>query len=461
VLRRAIALGDRLKVVRPDFPFRPASLPFFYGWVVLGASTLGIAMSIPGQTMGISVFTDHLIEVCGLSRLELSNAYLVGTVVSGLLLPAGGTLVDRFGPRRVVFVVCAALGGVLVYLANSDAIAGSLSAAIPSISPAAFAWVVLMLGFTGVRLTGQGMLTLCSRTMMAHWFERRRGLAAAIQGPFVSFSFAGAPLLLSLWIERAGWRGAWFEMAIVIGIGMAGLGWLLFRDGPEECGLRMDGAPPAEVEGATQSSATGVKRRVIRDFTRSEALRTGAFWLLALGIGNQAMVGTGITFHIVDIGAEAGMGERAAVAIFLPVAVMSTIVGIAAGAAIDRFPTRYLIMLMMLGQSGMFAGMAHFGDPSLRLVTVASWGLASGFFGPLMAAAVPNFFGRTHIGAIQGVLMMVLVIASALGPSALALFKNAFGSYAPGLTVLAAMPLLVFVAAPFTRDPQSAVRRDE
>jgi hypothetical protein len=35
-------------------------------------------MSIPGQTMGVSVFTDILIEKLGISRLNLSLTYMVG-----------------------------------------------------------------------------------------------------------------------------------------------------------------------------------------------------------------------------------------------------------------------------------------------------------------------------------------------------------------------------------------------
>lgn len=434
--------------MRPDFPFKPSAFPFFYGWVILGAATLGIAMSMPGQTMGVSVFTDHLIQATGLTRLEISNAYLLGTLVSGLLLPYGGTLVDRFGVRRIVVAACAGLAGALVLLSNSDRLAGTLASQAGWLSVGAAAWGVLALGFTGIRFAGQGMLTLVSRTMLAHWFESRRGLVSALSGPFVNFAFASAPLLLSLWIARAGWRGAWLEMALGVGVVMGSLGWLLFRDNPEECGLRADGAE------AAPAAAGGAPEPARRDFTRGEALRTGGFWLVTLGIATQALVGTGIAFHIVDLGAEAGLSETNAVSIFLPIALMSVPIGFAAGAALDRFPVRYSMMLVMLGQCVMFAGMANFGDPWLRAAGIAGWSLGAGFFGPLMTAAMPNFFGRTHIGAIQGAMMMCLVISSALGPSALALFKDAFGSYAPGLYALILLPLTVFVAAPFTRDPR-------
>jgi MFS family permease len=442
--------------MRPDFPFRPARLPFFYGWVILGVSTLGIAMSIPGQTMGVSVFTNHLIGATGLSRLELSNAYLLGTLSSGLLLPYGGTLLDRFGARRLVVFICLGLAGTLVYLANADLLAQRFADRFGLESASGVAWIALALGFLFVRFSGQGMLTLISRNMQAQWFERRRGLVSAISGPMVNFAFAGAPLLLSLWIARAGWRGAWVEMALVIAVGMAGIGWLTFRDSPEECGLLPDGATVPRESEADSMAQPAVEPARSRDFTRAEALRTGAFWLVTFGIGNQALVGTGITFHIVDIGAEAGLGEVAAVAIFVPIAVASASLGFLAGAAIDRYPISRLMMVMMVGQLLMFAGAANLGDPILRWIAIGGWGLASSFYGPLTVAALPSFFGRTHLGAIQGMLMMCLVIASAAGPSALALAKNAVGSYGPGLYALMILPAGVLLSCPFVGKPKRA-----
>lgn len=437
--------------MRDDFPFRPARVPFFYGWVILGASTLGIVMSVPGQTMGVSVFTDHLLAATGLSRLELSNAYLLGTITSGLLLPMGGTLVDRWGVRRTIVLASLGLAATLVFLANADRMAAALSGWHPDIPVSLACFALLTLGFTGIRFTGQGMLTLTSRTMVGRWFARRRGFVSAISGPFVSFSFASAPLLLSLWIGRAGWRGAWHEMAVVVAVVMGGLGWLLFRDNPERCGLRVDGdAAPAQSKPGQPAPVADHTP----DFTRPEALRTAAFWLVTLAIGSQAMVGTGITFHIVDLGEEMGLSEAQAVAIFLPIALVTVPVGFLAGAAVDRFPVRRLIMVMMAAQVVMFGAMAHFGDPGLRIAAIVGWGIAGGFYGPLTVAALPNFFGVAHLGAIQGAMMSCIVIGSALGPSALAALRDAFESYVPGLYLMIALPALVFLAAPLTRDPR-------
>jgi len=444
--------------VRPDFPFRPAALPFFYGWVILGVSTLGVLCSIPGQTMGVSVFTDPLLEATGLSRLAFSNAYLVGTVASGLALTAGGRWLDRFGARRTVFVACIVLAATLLYLSVADRMAVAVARLLGLDRSTAVAWILIALGFTALRFSGQGMLTLASRTTLARWFERRRGLVSAVSGAFVNFGFAGAPLALHLWIGHAGWRGAWQGMAVAVGLGMGLLGLLLLRHDPEECGLRPDGASDPGPDG--DDPAGDPAPAPVRDFTRAEALRTAAFWLVTLGIASHAMVGTGLTFHIVDLGAEAGLDEERAVAIFLPIALLSTPGGFLAGAAIDRVPVRLVMLAMMLFEVAMYAGMAYWQHDVARWVAIAGWGLSSGCFGPLTVAALPALFGRLHLGAIQGAQMTALVVASAFGPALLAAFRDLLGSYRPGLLLLCALPVAVAVAAPFTPKPASGPRTD-
>ncbi|MFW6197463.1 MAG: MFS transporter, partial [Myxococcota bacterium] len=109
-----------MKALDPNFPFAPRRLPIFYGWVVVVMTTLGVVASIPGQTMGVSVFTDHLIGATSVSRLTLSTTYLVGTIASGLLLPRGGTVLDRLGARGTAVAAAITLALTLVYLSRVD-----------------------------------------------------------------------------------------------------------------------------------------------------------------------------------------------------------------------------------------------------------------------------------------------------------------------------------------------------
>lgn len=451
--------------LRPDFPFAPARLPFFYGWVIAAVGTLGIVMSIPGQTMGMSVFADPLIAATKLSRLEISNAYLLGTIASGLLLPLAGSWLDRIGARLMVLIACVGLSATLLFLSGVDRVALQLATVVAGAGETAFRWTAfatLALGFTSLRYFGQGMLTMVSRTMIGKWFDRRRGIVSSVTSIFVNFGFASAPLMLSLWIGAAGWRGAWTGMAVAVAAGMGVVGWLFYRDNPEECGLKMDGATAPLETGSHPVDAGAISTLGRgRDYTRAEALRTGAFWCVTLGIAIQAMVGTGITFHIVDIGVVAGLSQSQAVGIFLPIAGVSVLVGLAAGWAVDRTRVQYLVMVMMVGQVATYVSVPHFDQPLWRLLTIAGWGLASGFYGPLTVAAMPRFFGRTHLGAIAGFQMMILVLASAAGPALLAAFRETLGDYRVGLTVCAALPVFVILLAMMSGDPPRLERGEK
>ncbi len=456
----------QIPLLQPNFPFRPQAFPIFYGWVILVVTTIGTLMSVPGQTAGVSVFTDPLIEATGLSRLGLSNAYLIGTLTSGLLLPLGGRVIDRVGARLVVIISSLSLGLTLVYLGWSPRLALWLGSSL-SLDPIRVAFGVLCLGFVCLRFSGQGMLTLVSRTTLGKWFDRQRGLAAGIAGVFVSFGFSAAPLVLSLFIGGLGWRGAWFCLALSVGIGMALLGWLFYRDNPEECGLVMDGKasdPTGEADppipALSGSSPDPVDperlphRSAPRNFTRSEALRTLMFWAVTLALASQALAVTGITFHIVDIGAAAGLNRTQAVSIFFPIAVFSTIAGYGVGMLADRVPLKLLFIGMMGFEALGLLGIAHLDQWLPRIVAMAGIGITGGCFGTLSTVAMPRYFGRRHLGAIGGVEMMTLVMASALGPSLLAAFRLGLGSYQPGLYVCGILPLLVIGLLVGARDPQ-------
>jgi MFS family permease len=446
--------------MKNDFPFRPASWPFFYGWWILVVATVGIVASIPGQTMGVSVFTDSLIEHTGLSRLAVSHAYLIGTVASALALPVGGVWIDRFGARWIGTLAALGLGATLLFLTVVDRAAVALAPAVGLERDSAplLAWPLLALGFAVLRFAGQGMLTLVSRTMLARWFERRRGLVSGISSGFVNFGFASAPLLLHFWLEAAGWRGAWRGMGLSVGLGMALMAAIFFRDDPASCGLRSDGDPePRGDHDDARPPPAGpafARRPAAPDFTRGQALRTAAFCIVTGAVAVQAMVGTGITFHIVSLGVEAGLSQAQAVAIFLPIAMVSTPMGFLAGAAADRLPVRALVTLMAIFQIAMCLGMAWFGSLTGWVVAIIGWGIASGCYGPLTFAAMPNLFGLRHLGAIQGAQMTLLVFASALGPSVIAALQSVFGSYRPGLALLGLLPAGIALAAPFTRTPR-------
>ena len=446
----------KASVFRPDFPFSPAKFPIFYGWIILVGSVLGVMASIPGQTIGVSVFTEPLMAATGLSRLQLANAYLVGTLTSGCLLPLAGKLLDRWGARQVAVLAAVGLGTTLGYLTVCDRISNAISTWLP-LEPTTVAAILLVLGFVSLRFFGQGLLTMTSRTMLGKWFDRGRGRVSGIQGIFVAFGFAIAPDVFDGVISAVGWREVWQILAIVVGLGFSSLAWLLFRDNPELCGLRMDGDAASFEPTAQQDEKGATDPTDIGGFTRRQALGTLAFWAVSLAFASQALSITGITFNIVSIGAEMGFSQSDIVDIFVPNAVVSTAVGFAVGLLCDRLRLQFIFMFMMVAQAAGIAAVANLNIPEMWGVAVVGLGISSGCFGTLTAVVLPRFFGRAHLGAIAGVQMMMIVIASAIGPSLLASSKAITGSYVTGLYACCLFAPVVIGLMLFVRSPNPSV----
>ena len=409
------------------WPFDPSGLPFYYGWIIVVVGSIGVFASIPGQTAGVSVFTDDLTATTGLSRLELSIAYLIGTGASGVVLPLGGRAIDRRGPRVVALVATIGLAATVTGLS----LVGPMSNLV--------GLVVMSIGFGFLRFCGQGLLTLSSRTMVSQWFERRRGLVTSASNAVMSFGFALAPALLLALIGIDGFRTAWRLMAVALVVIVGLVVVVFYRISPESSGLIIDGGrqEPSEPGAAEQSVVVGSDD----DADRGRAVRDLRFWVITLPVVAMASTSTALTFHILDFGAELGLAEEEIVRIFLPIAVVSVPVTLLGGWLVDRVSPVVIGAAMSVVQVVMYLTVPRLDDPVLAVVAIATWGAAQGCYAPLTSAAIPRLFGRRHLGAISGVQMSAMVIGSALGPALFAFVKSTAGSYQAALLVSTVLPL--------------------
>ncbi|MDG2125947.1 MAG: MFS transporter [Verrucomicrobiales bacterium] len=435
----------------PKFPFDPARWPFFYGWVMVLAGTVGVVFSIPGQTMGVSVFTDVLIEELGLTRVELSSAYMVGTVGSGLTLPYLGRLFDRFGARKMVVGSALVTGVVLFYLSGSAWITEMVGGWLPDGMRVWVALGVITLGFYLVRASAQGVLTMTSRNAVGKWFDYHRGTALAASGVFTAFAFSAAPKGLDWMIGSYGWQGAWMVLGGLTLTVMVGVGWLFFRDNPEECGLEMDG--PARGERKREVHADAVAHR---SYPRGEALRTWAFWAFNLSFVFYAMFGTAFTFHVVSIGELAGREKDVVIGYFMPMAGVSVVSNLLVGWASARTRLKYLLAGMNLGALLGVLGVLYLGTGWGALLYVVGNGACGGAFSALCGIVGPRFFGRKWLGAISGVGMSSMVIASGVGPFLFGASLEWAGSYSTVLWVCGAVPAVLVLASFWADNPQRA-----
>lgn len=419
--------GDR-------WPFDPSRAPFYYGWVVLIAGSVGVLASVPGQTAGVSVFTDHLTDATGLSRLQLAIAYLIGTGTSGLLLSRGGSAIDRYGARPVAVAAVLGLAATLVGLS----LVGPM--------PTAVGLAVMSVGFGCLRFTGQGLLTLTSRTMISQWFERRRGVVTSSSNAIMSFAFASSPALLLALIEIDGFRTAWRLLAAVLVVVVGFVVIMFFRDSPETSGLLIDGglAVTSDDDGPVFVGSD-------TDATRSEAVRDLSFWAVTIPVVAMASTSTALTFHILDFGSELGISDARIVSIFVPIAFVSVPVTLLGGWLIDTIPPVRVAALMCAAQIVMYLSVSVLDRPIAAVVAIGSWGVAAGCFAPLTSAAIPRLFGRRNLGSIGGLQMSCMVVGSAIGPALFALVQSITGSYRPALWISLIIPLTGLVIAELAR----------
>lgn len=421
-----------------DWPFPAARLPIYYGWVVWAVSTLGFLMSVPGQTMGMAMFTDAFIEEFGLRRTELSTAYLIGTVASSFLLTSAGRLYDRLGARTMLVGSSVALGLVVAAISGIDLAARELGMLL-GVGTGAIAFPLITLGYFGVRFAGQGVLTNASRNVLLVWFRKRLGFVSSLRGVFVSLGFSLAPLAIAGLMVLHGWRGALWVMAGVVGIGFALLALVLTRNRPEDIGVRVDGAAP---------DASHADEPVRESATLAEARASGFFWLVALSLGIHALYGTAVVFHIVSLFAEAGLSKAQALAYFLPSAAVSVTTNLIAGYLSDRLSLKPLLLVMLSAFALATAGLLMLHRPSGFYMLVLGFGMGGGLWGVLSNLAFIRVFGPLHLGAISGLNQAVTVFASAIGPILFALAYDNFGGYhaAEWLCGAAILMLLVWAA---------------
>ncbi len=424
-----------------DIPFSPANWPFFYGWFILACGALGILMSIPGQTVGFSAFTESLIDALRLERTPLSTAYFIGTGAGGLLLPWAGRLYDRFGARRMGAVSAFVFGAVLMGLSQMDTLAAWIDRALGSptglfgvAGATIISFVVVTVGIFLVRFVGQGVMTMVSRNMVMKWFDRRRGLANGIMSIFIPPAFSLAPYMFNNVIELIGWRATWMCTGALVGLGFSSFVLIFYRDNPESCRLVPDGTAFADKPDACPHHPTV-------DFTAKQARRTYTFWIFNLTIAMQALYLTAATFHVQDVFGEGHIGKKAAYVSFVPSSFIATVVGFLAGWISDHIKLKYLLTTMIVGMLVSMSGLLLLRPGWPYWLVIVGRGISGGLFGILMAQTWPRMFGRKHLGAVSGYHIGWVVFFSAIGPLFFALSNRFTDSY--GASVGACMCIMV------------------
>src|SRR5215471_6060727 len=201
---------------------RGIRLPFFYGWVLVGVAFVTMAIGVNARTAFSLLFPAILAEF-NWDRGVMAGAFSFGFLVSAVVTPFVGRLMDSRGPRIIVEAGVVTMG------------AGLILASLVS-KPWQF---YLTLGV----LTGGGVNCLAYTAQsiyLPNWFVHRRGLALSIAFSGVGIGSITILPWLGWLIGTAGWRSAciWLGILLIVLLGPLNL---LLKHRPQAMGLRPDG----------------------------------------------------------------------------------------------------------------------------------------------------------------------------------------------------------------------------
>jgi MFS family permease len=401
----------------PGMP-RRIRLPFFYGWLLVAIAFVTMAVGVNART-GFSLLFPAMLDEFGWERGMTAGAFSFGFLVSALVTPFVGRLMDRRGPRLVIEIGVVSMGSGLLL--------------------ATFIHEPWQLYLTLGALVGGGVNCLAytgQSLYLTNWFVRRRGLALSI-----AFSGVGAgsvivlPWLQSL-ITTAGWRAACWALGIIVLGTLAPLNLLLKRR-PEDLGLEPDGAFLGSV-GATRTENIVDRAWAAVEWTLGKALRTSRFWWIAIGYFCGLFAWYAVQVHQTKYLIEIGFGPTEAAWALGLVSLVAVPGQIALGHLSDRIGREWVWTIGNAGFVVCYLSLILLQDTPntiLLYVMVVAQGMLGYGLTSVMGAIPAEIFEGPHYGSIFGMVMLAAIIGGAAGPWIAGLLRDTTGSYSPAFWI--------------------------
>jgi sugar phosphate permease len=424
----------------------------FYGWWVVAGGGVVQFYASAVFWRGFAVFFDVIVDTFGWSRGAVGAAVSIQRLEGGMISPFIGTLINRYGTRKVMSVGVAITGLSFILMSQVHAL-----------------WqfyLVIILLTIGMSFGTFIVLVVT----VSNWFVRRRARALGILMAASGIGGLTVPLLSGM-VDSFGWR----EVLFGIGIGFWLVGFpatLLMRQFPEDYGMRPDGDLPEgeEPTSAVQDKDAASQRRErhqsrlrsLPKITTRQALKMRFFWQLALvsSFGQFASAS-----NIVHIDALTQNGITATVAAF---AVGSVAIGDLSGRLLvaafgDRINKR-MALAGALGLEGigiLSIGLVNtdvfgfsIGMMSLPLYSIG-FGLGFGSSVPIRLALLADYFGRESYGNVLGLTSSINAIFGATGALFAGIMFDLTDTYRIAFSVMA---LLLLISVPITATLESQER---
>lgn len=389
---------------------------FFYGWIIVCISALGLFLGVPIVVFSFSIFFKPLAEDFHASRAAISLAFSLANFVGALWLPLTGVLLDRFGPKRVILLSTLIFGAVLcsAFFVRTEL------------------WqLYLLFSILGASMSS-GPAPLPYTDLISHWFDRRRGFALAICMTGIGLGAIVVPTVSQHLISAWNWRVAFAILgAAVLLLPSPAIGAFL-KDDPAQLGLHPDGDTPRSL-----------KQENIPGLSWHETWHSPNYWLL---VGIFVLVGLamiGVVLHLDAIFTDRGIPtQRAALATSL-VGLAVLIGRLSSGCLLDFFFAPRVTMLFFGAATLGIAILCTPVNGSLTVPASILIGLGTGAEVETLGYMVSRYFGLRCFGTAYGVAFGAFMTAGSIGVLLMGAGYDHFHSYT---VTLIALDSAMFVA---------------
>ena len=376
--------------------------PVYYGWVVFAiASSTSYAARPVMSAATLSVFVVPMTTHFGWSRGLFAGAFSLGGLCAVAVMPLAGRLIDRYGSGAVI--------------AAGSAVAGCSAIALALVGQV---WVFYLVYVPG-RVVFSSVLELGPSTAVSNWFIQRRPASLALLSISQGIGLAIMPLAAQWIIGGWSWQTAW----VCLGVYTVALGvvppLLFMARRPEDLGLQADpGSNDSEPQRSSPSRSRPqtVGNAIEASYTVRQALRTRAFWALAIYAGACFMGQAGVSVHLASHYMDQGLAGSAAALTVSSFAIAQIVTSYLWSKLTSWLPAR--ILLAMAGFSLGIGSLAVASTASLEAGLIASWFVGTGVSGAtlLLRLTCANYYGRQNLGSITGLILSVQTAGQGMGP---------------------------------------------
>ena len=370
--------------------------------------------SIVGLSLwGLPFFYDFMVQQFGWTRAQVTSGNAISKLLVGPAFGfAAGWMVDRFGPRRLM------MAGILL--------AGIALAGLGSISTLGMFYVFYVFNALGYVCGGP----LPNQVLLSRWFDKARGKAMGVAYLGIGLGGAVSPWISHALAERFGWQTALKILGLLV-IAIAFPLALLVDDLPAE---------------QTATRAPGISPET------KAAFKSLPLYLLIIAsmCSIAAVSGTQQNLKLF-LSLDQHYTQAHAAQVLSLVLIFSLIGRLLMGWLADRFPVRYVMLLIycLVAVGIPFLFLAPANTPVYAFAVIFGIGLGGDYMIiPLMTAKI---FGLRILGTLLGVILTADGIAEAVSPWLVGHLRDVSGSYRLGflaLILIAALGAVVILALP-------------